>query len=299
GLSQALPPLSVDAYPTTYRRAPVPYAALSIASGRRLFREHCVACHGPGGAGDGPAAATLPRRPADLTARHTSDHTAGDLFWWLTHGLGRGMPAFGQRLTEEERWDLINFVRALGAAEAARRLSPAVDPDQPRLAAPDFAFSVGPGLSGTLKDLRGRRTVLLVIFELPGSRTRLARLAQAYETLQGLGLEILAVPAEPAPGIITRLGTDPPILFPVVTAGAAEIVAAYGLLGRTLTPDGARAAGAAPAHMEFLIDRNGYLRARWIPGQGGPGWVEATALVPQIQRLNREAPAPPPAEHVH
>jgi hypothetical protein len=54
-----------------------------------------------------------------------------------------------------------------------------------------------------------------------------------------------------------------------------------------------------PRHMELLIDRAGYLRARWIPGHPGASWSEMRALVGEIQALNREAPAPPPAEHVH
>jgi mono/diheme cytochrome c family protein len=36
-------------------------------SGRALFQDNCVACHGAGGRGDGPAAAGLDRQPADLT----------------------------------------------------------------------------------------------------------------------------------------------------------------------------------------------------------------------------------------
>lgn len=76
--------LAVDAYPTTYVRPAVPYHALSVANGARLYQQHCAAGHGIAGYGDGPA--VLPTPPADLTAQHTADHTAGDLFWWLTYG---------------------------------------------------------------------------------------------------------------------------------------------------------------------------------------------------------------------
>src|SRR5262249_14729471 len=145
GLQVALPPMTIDAYPTTYRRSTVPYQALSVANGLALFHAHCTVCHGGGGQGDGPAASGLPRRPADLTAPHTGQHTAGDLFWWLTHGIpGGGMPGFGAVLTEDDRWDLINFLRALAAATEARGLAPAVEPDRARIAAIDAVFSAGP-----------------------------------------------------------------------------------------------------------------------------------------------------------
>src|SRR5207249_1542078 len=81
--------LAIDAYPTTYLRPAVPYQAASIATGAALYRTNCVVCHGTTGAGDGPGGARLPQRPADLRASHTAQHTAGDLFWWISHGIPR------------------------------------------------------------------------------------------------------------------------------------------------------------------------------------------------------------------
>lgn len=40
----------------------------TLASGSELYSENCSTCHGPRGAGDGPNAAKLRARPADLTA---------------------------------------------------------------------------------------------------------------------------------------------------------------------------------------------------------------------------------------
>jgi mono/diheme cytochrome c family protein len=106
-------PMTIDAYPTTYTRPAVAGAGDSIRRGRALFTAHCAPCHGPSGRGDGPAGAGLLQRPADLTASHTADNTPGDLYWRITHGLGLAMPAFGDRLSIRERWDLVNFVRTL------------------------------------------------------------------------------------------------------------------------------------------------------------------------------------------
>lgn len=300
GLMLALPPMAVDAYPTTYRRPAATYHAGSVTRGMALYGEHCAECHGAAGLGDGPQGSGLPRKPADLTGPHTAQHTAGDIFWWLTHGIPRGgMPGFAAKLGEEERWDVVNFLRSLASSAQARGLGSAVEPDRPRIVAPDFTFAIGPGPSRTLKEFRGQRAVLLVFFSLPSSRDRLARLGRTYETLQALGGEILAIPLDGGAGIITRLGGAPPILLPVVTEGSEEIARAYGLFRRTLSPDGLRPDPPMAAQMELLIDRQGYLRARWIPGEAAPGWTDPAAILAELARLTLERPAPPPAEHVH
>ena len=299
GAQVGLPPLAVDAYPTTYRRPAVPYNAASVAHGLSLFRTHCAVCHGPAGRGDGPDAAALPKRPADLTAPHTNDHTAGDMFWWLTHGFGTGMPGFAGALSEDDRWDLINFIRALSAGEAARSLTDIDEPERPRLTAPDFTFATGPA-QASLKDYRGRQPVLLVLFTLPSSRARLAQLSRAYDDLRSLNAAVIAVPMGGDEKILSRIGVTPPILFPVVTDGAADIVSTYALFCRTRAPESARPDPPMPSHVEFLIDRSGYLRARWIPGGTTPGWSDIKVLLAEIHALNQETVvAAPPAEHVH
>jgi putative copper resistance protein D len=284
GLALALPPLVSDAYPTTYRRPDVPYQAGSIVAGMALFGEHCAVCHGPNAAGDGPAAATLQPRPPDLRASHVALHTAGDIFWWLTHGRPP-MPAFGDRLDADARWHLIYYLRALAAGDAARLLGPRIEPEQPWLAAPDFTFAVGPGYLRSLKDYRGRRIVVLVLYTLPASSPRLAELADAYGLLASLEVEILAVPTDAAPDAIRRLGGRSPIFFPVVTDGGREIVEAYRLF-------------ASAPHTEFLIDRQGYLRAI-VAAPGAPP-PDPAPLLAEVERLNAEKTTPPPPEeHVH
>jgi mono/diheme cytochrome c family protein len=110
GLSVVL----VDAYPTTYMPNPVPRQAAVVKRGAALFQTHCKVCHGEEGRGDGPGAAGLNPKPADLTAEHVDDHTDGDIFWWLNYGIaGTAMPSFETTLSDVERWELIHYIRSL------------------------------------------------------------------------------------------------------------------------------------------------------------------------------------------
>ena len=82
------------------------------------------------------------------------------------------------------------------------------------------------------------------------------------------------------------LGASPPVLFPVVTDGNEDIIATYRLF----------APGAT--HAEFLIDRQGYIRAIWRSDQ--TGIPNEAAVQSQVERLNEEkAPPPLPDDHVH
>ena len=293
-----LPKVTVDAYPTTYVRPTVPYNALSIANGLQLYSEYCAVCHGQEGFGDGPAAAGLRPRPADLTAKHTSDHTAGDIFWWLTHGKkGTAMPGFQDRLSEEERWDLINVVRLLSAAEQARPLGPIVSASL-KVVAPDFTYTTPLGDTRALKDYRGRDQVLLVFFSLPQSRERLTQLRVLYPKLRTLNVELLGIPLQQDKAVDDAM-RDPPLPFPLIQDGASEASMAYALFRRSLNPEFSAPDSPLPSHLEFLIDRQGYLRGRWIPDEG-VGWSDPEQLTTAIDTLSQEKLDAPPLDlHVH
>jgi putative copper resistance protein D len=82
----------------------------------------------------------------------------------------------------------------------------------------------------------------------------------------------------------------------VVTEGGREIFATYALFAHSFADD---KLGSAPKHVEFLIDKQGYIRARWLPNEG-EGWRKIDVLMRQIELLQKEKPrAPAPDEHVH
>jgi mono/diheme cytochrome c family protein len=85
--------------------------------GRVLYLANCQQCHGPEGRGDGPLAADLDVPPADFRD-HVPYHEDDFFFNVITNGLGSIMPAWGDQLTEDERWHLINFLQAEFGIEA-------------------------------------------------------------------------------------------------------------------------------------------------------------------------------------
>ena len=93
-------------------KSPLPPQPEVIAQGRALYMDRCVDCHGNKGKGDGPGAADLEHRPPDLGHKKMMEQPEGALFWKITQGR-RPMPAYGKKLTEEQRWQLVQFIRTL------------------------------------------------------------------------------------------------------------------------------------------------------------------------------------------
>ena len=102
----------LEVEPGRTQENPVERTAESIANGAALFATNCAQCHGEDGLGDGPLARTLPAPPANFRV-HVPFHPDGVLFAWISDGIrGTGMPAWSDELSEQERWDLVNFLRA-------------------------------------------------------------------------------------------------------------------------------------------------------------------------------------------
>ncbi len=93
---------------------PVAPNAENLAAARAIFMDKCAKCHGDKGAGDGPEAEMYDPAPAQFTDAHMmSEMTDGEIFWKMTEGR-KPMPSFKKELTDEQRWQLVNFLRTLG-----------------------------------------------------------------------------------------------------------------------------------------------------------------------------------------
>jgi len=91
---------------------PVKSDALSIKDGKALYIKNCQSCHGDAGKGDGTKAKNLDISCGDLGASGLAKITDGELFWKITEGR-KPMPTFGKKLTDAERWSVINYIRTL------------------------------------------------------------------------------------------------------------------------------------------------------------------------------------------
>ena len=102
---------------------PVAATPESIAKGKELYlaqdKGNCVFCHGETGAGNEANLARLRRKPADITnAERMSAMTDGEVFWKITKGIPRIMPAGERKMpAAEDRWHVVNYVRTLAKAK--------------------------------------------------------------------------------------------------------------------------------------------------------------------------------------
>jgi mono/diheme cytochrome c family protein len=96
---------------------PVAATEESITKGKDLYfgkAGNCVFCHGDLGSGNDANMPRLRRKPADLTNKeHMTAMTDGEVFWKISKGITGIMPAGEKRMSEEERWNVVNYVRTL------------------------------------------------------------------------------------------------------------------------------------------------------------------------------------------
>ena len=85
----------------------------SIKRGEEMYIKNCSKCHGLNGNGYGVVAHGFTTFPRQLWVwNNTGPETDGYLFWFITNGRS-DMPPWGLILSENERWDLINYIKTI------------------------------------------------------------------------------------------------------------------------------------------------------------------------------------------
>jgi mono/diheme cytochrome c family protein len=107
------------AVPTEYAGLtnPLEGNADAIEAGKVVYETNCLSCHGEKGMGDGPAGASLSPKPGNLVEVAEND-TVDRIFWRVSEGgmmepFKSSMPAWKGVLSEDERWQVVSFVKTL------------------------------------------------------------------------------------------------------------------------------------------------------------------------------------------
>ena len=96
--------------PSAAKKNPIASTQESIAAGQKIYSKTCAMCHGKTGDADGSAVIELNIHPAKLSDPKLATESDGSLFWKITTGK-KPMPAYGKRLSETDRWQLVNYIR--------------------------------------------------------------------------------------------------------------------------------------------------------------------------------------------
>lgn len=290
-LGLALPATTIPAYPTTYMHSSARLDADSVMAGQALYRQFCTDCHGPHGLGDGPVAKLNKLPAANLTEPHVSWHTHGDMFWWLSHGRG-AMPGFASVLSVDERWHLINYLIALSLGYESRTITDKPAPFNPWLPSIDFRFQMDKNNYMSLSEWRGLHPVHLIIVN---QKSELQRVRDLLQNMQGFPAQLVVVVPEALwlQGLLKG-----PCEAIWVTDTQGVIAKAWSQYRRTLAAPDFQNEETDVARMEFLIDRYGFVRARWRSDEPRSG-LSLKELQAAYDSLSAEGEIKSAAIHQH
>ncbi len=91
------------------RTAPFVFTSESKEKGDKIYQANCKSCHGDVGKANYAKLVPIPKDPASPEYQKNTD---GEMFYILSNGKGVLMPTFANTLTEEQRWDVIAYIRS-------------------------------------------------------------------------------------------------------------------------------------------------------------------------------------------
>lgn len=251
--------LLAPAEPTSFHVSPSDFSAAAIVHGKQLYDQRCAACHAADGKGDTPLALSAPVAPPNLAGGLLWRRADGELFWKIAYGMhdrhgAITMPGFTRQLTDNDLWDLIDFMKANAAGASIRDIG-AWDQPIPLPALASGCEQSPPTSVASSNPWRGQRVRLVLAsakqpasFPLDDPRLRSVILADGA----------VALPASHAgaPAIDCLMHSD----------------AAWQALSIITGIDADKLAGT-----QLLTDRDGWLRARKLADDNG-NWSESDIL---------------------
>ncbi len=101
---------------------PVASTPASIAAGEATFKKNCRFCHGEDAKGDGPQAPKDTHPPNLTDAKWDHGSTDGEIFTVIKDGVGPkfDMKGYNSKMTPQEMWNVVNYLRSIGPSAAAR-----------------------------------------------------------------------------------------------------------------------------------------------------------------------------------
>jgi mono/diheme cytochrome c family protein len=97
---------------------PVPVTLDLVKQGQEAFNINCSVCHGRDGYGEGIVVQRGFPQPPSFHSERLRNAPVGHFFQVITHGYGVMYP-FGSRITPEDRWAIISYIRALQLSQNA------------------------------------------------------------------------------------------------------------------------------------------------------------------------------------
>ncbi len=271
--------------PPSAKQQKNPFEGQHPPSGKADYLSRCASCHGQNGEGTGniPALATG-------KAQGASD---GELFWYITKGdVNNGMPPWAS-LPEEQRWQIINYLRILGSMKPG---SPRVELSADEAVA---AASNAPPANPPFTDYR---------VEKPGMvrKITLKDLPEPLATSSsGNGPKLVPRPKDAWPQVLPGFkvelyasGLDQPRL--IRTAPNGDFFVAESHTNNILVFRGVTADGKAAQTETFATGLNRPFGINFYPPGPDPQWVYVgnTDSVVRFPYRNGDLKARGPSEHI-
>ena len=131
----------------------IKYELRFIKAGNGIFDQNCAVCHGHEGKGDGPAAPTMAKPPANFSDARFDTYGTEEWYFRVHEGVpGTQMPPWGKKLSDEQILYVVNFLRHVAEKNGLGELT-----QDKSLTQPDFEIPMGRGYQTVLDQYKKAR----------------------------------------------------------------------------------------------------------------------------------------------